>query len=204
MPSPEPGSRGHVLLVEDNVLNQIVAVGILNRLGYSADVAGNGRDALEALERGAYGAVLMDCRLPVMDGYQAAAEIRRREGSARHTPIIAMTASGDPGRPGPLPGRRHGRLHRQARDGGRRRGGAGPLGPGQAARGGGAGAGPQGARLRAAAGAQGAGDRGRPGEPGCSPGWSPPSSPARPPTSPASARPSSAATRPPPATSRTT
>ena len=93
MPSLEPGSRGHVLLVEDNVLNQIVAVGILNRLGYAADVAENGRDAVEALERGAYGAVLMDCRLPVMDGYQATVEIRRREGSSRHTPIIAMTAS---------------------------------------------------------------------------------------------------------------
>jgi len=82
-----------VLLVEDNVLNQVVAVGILTRLGYGADVVGNGRDAVEAVTGGAYGAVLMDCRLPGLDGYQATAEIRRREGANRHIPIIAMTAS---------------------------------------------------------------------------------------------------------------
>jgi two-component system, sensor histidine kinase and response regulator len=82
-----------VLVVEDNVLNQLVAVGILGRLGYDADVVENGRDAVAAVTRGAYGAVLMDCRLPGLDGYQATAEIRRREGGARHTPIIAMTAS---------------------------------------------------------------------------------------------------------------
>jgi CheY-like chemotaxis protein/HPt (histidine-containing phosphotransfer) domain-containing protein len=82
-----------VLLVEDNVLNQIVAVGILTRLGYGADVVDNGRDAVETVAGGAYVAVLMDCRLPGLDGYQATAEIRRREGPSRHTPIIAMTAS---------------------------------------------------------------------------------------------------------------
>jgi len=82
-----------VLLVEDNVLTQVVAVGILTRLGYGADVVDNGRDAVEAVTRGAYGAVLMDCRLPGLDGYQATAEIRRREGANRHIPIIAMTAS---------------------------------------------------------------------------------------------------------------
>jgi two-component system, sensor histidine kinase and response regulator len=75
------------------VLNQIVAVGILTRLGYSADVVDNGRDAVETVAGGAYVAVLMDCRLPGLDGYQATAEIRRREGPSRHTPIIAMTAS---------------------------------------------------------------------------------------------------------------
>jgi two-component system sensor histidine kinase/response regulator len=82
-----------VLLVEDNVLNQIVAVGILTRLGYSADIVDSGLDAVEAVAGGAYVAVLMDCRLPGLDGYQATAEIRRREGPTRHTPIIAMTAS---------------------------------------------------------------------------------------------------------------
>jgi two-component system, sensor histidine kinase and response regulator len=86
MARPEPGSRGRVLLVEDDVLNQIVAVGILDRLGYHADVAENGREAVAAVERGAYRAVLMDCRMPEMDGYQATAEIRRREGTARLSP----------------------------------------------------------------------------------------------------------------------
>jgi two-component system, sensor histidine kinase and response regulator len=83
-----------VLVVEDNVLNQVVAVGILNRLGYDADVVDNGRDAVQAATRGAYGVVLMDCRLPGLDGYQATVEIRRREGGGgRHVPIVAMTAS---------------------------------------------------------------------------------------------------------------
>jgi two-component system, sensor histidine kinase and response regulator len=82
-----------VLVVEDNVLNQVVAVGILDRLGCDADVVDNGRDAVAAATRGAYGVVLMDCRLPGLDGFQATAEIRRREGAGRHVPIVAMTAS---------------------------------------------------------------------------------------------------------------
>jgi CheY-like chemotaxis protein len=93
MPRPRQRTRGRVLVVEDNVLNQVVAVGILNRLGCDADVVDNGRDAVAAAAGGAYGVVLMDCRLPGMDGYQATAEIRRREGAGRHVPIVAMTAS---------------------------------------------------------------------------------------------------------------
>lgn len=96
MPRPRQGGHGRVLLVEDNVLNQVVAVGILGKLGYAVDVVAGGADAVEAAAGGAYGAVLMDCRLPGLDGYQATAEIRRREGAARHTPIIAMTASATP------------------------------------------------------------------------------------------------------------
>ena len=88
----EDGQR-RVLVVEDNEINQAVALAILARLGYPADVAGDGQRAVELVVRGRYGCVLMDCQLPVLDGYQATAEIRRREGPAHRTPIIAMTAT---------------------------------------------------------------------------------------------------------------
>ncbi len=86
------GAGGRVLIVEDNEVNQRVAMALVEQLGYVATVVGDGVAALEALERGPYDAVLMDCQMPRMDGYQATAEIRRREGSG-HIPIIAMTAS---------------------------------------------------------------------------------------------------------------
>jgi CheY-like chemotaxis protein/HPt (histidine-containing phosphotransfer) domain-containing protein len=87
------GTFGRLLIVEDNAINQAVAKGPAARLGYACDVAGNGIEALAALERRHYDAVLMDCQMPDMDGFEATAEIRRREGSAKHVPIIAMTAS---------------------------------------------------------------------------------------------------------------
>jgi len=90
--SPPP-RRGHVLLVEDNEINRTVALGVLAKLGYSADVAGNGLEAVDSAARKIYAAVLMDCQMPEMDGYAATRELRRVEGAARHTPIIAMTAS---------------------------------------------------------------------------------------------------------------
>jgi PAS domain S-box-containing protein len=91
-----PSGRGHVLLVEDNDINQTVALGILANLGYSADVAVNGREAVEMAARQEYQVIFMDCLMPEMDGYQATAEIRRRENDGRHVPIVAMTAGAMP------------------------------------------------------------------------------------------------------------
>jgi two-component system sensor histidine kinase/response regulator len=92
-PAPSPGSRGRVLLVEDNDLNQMVAVGILTGLGYRTDVAGDGAQAVEMAAATSYDAILMDCRMPRMDGFTATARLREREGDGPRTPIIAMTAS---------------------------------------------------------------------------------------------------------------
>jgi CheY-like chemotaxis protein len=82
-----------VLVVEDSQINQIVAVRTLERCGCRADVVGNGRAALEALQRNHYDAVLMDCQMPDVDGYQTTSDLRRlEEGTQLHTPVIAMTA----------------------------------------------------------------------------------------------------------------
>ncbi len=96
-PSPRPSSstsRGHLLLAEDNPVNQKVALYHLERLGYTCDVVNDGKQAVEAALRGSYDAILMDVHMPVMDGFEATAQIRAREAQlGRHIPIIAMTAN---------------------------------------------------------------------------------------------------------------
>jgi CheY-like chemotaxis protein len=82
-----------VLVVEDSPVNRLVAMHVLERCGYRAHVVNDGREALQALSSQRYDAVLMDCQMPDIDGYEATRELRRREdGTGRHTPVIAMTA----------------------------------------------------------------------------------------------------------------
>jgi len=89
------GIRGNILLVEDNLINQEVARGILQIHGYSVTVVNNGREALDAHAQGAFDLILMDCHMPEMDGFEATKEIRGRERSSigKRVPIIALTAN---------------------------------------------------------------------------------------------------------------
>ena len=82
----------HVLLVEDNEINQQVAKEILEGAGLNVSLAGNGQEAIDAIQKNEYDAVLMDVQMPVMDGYTATREIRNLKSEIRNVPIIAMTA----------------------------------------------------------------------------------------------------------------
>lgn len=95
LPSDVP-LRGHVLLVEDNPVNQLVAKKMLEKLGISFELASNGQEAVDRIQAGhEFDLVLMDCQMPVMDGYAATDEIRKREQSDTQTrlPVVAMTAN---------------------------------------------------------------------------------------------------------------
>jgi CheY-like chemotaxis protein len=102
LPNPDAGScwetrtalPARVLIAEDHPANQKLAQRMIEKLGYHADVVGNGREAVDAISRQDYDLVLMDYRMPVMSGLEATVEIRRREkDSGRHLPIIALTAN---------------------------------------------------------------------------------------------------------------
>jgi CheY-like chemotaxis protein len=86
-------SKGTVLVVDDDPMSRRIAQELLARLGYASENATDGVEALSALARCDYCAVLMDCFMPNMDGFHATAALRLREGRTRHTPVIAMTVS---------------------------------------------------------------------------------------------------------------
>jgi signal transduction histidine kinase/CheY-like chemotaxis protein/CHASE2 domain-containing sensor protein len=91
MPSPQEHRR--ILLAEDNLINQKVALRQLAKLGYQVDVANNGREVLEKLEHKHYDLILMDCHMPMLDGYETTSAIRKLPDQRRETVIVALTAS---------------------------------------------------------------------------------------------------------------
>jgi PAS domain S-box-containing protein len=94
-PAARDEMRGNILLVEDNLINQQVALGILQIQGYSVMVVNNGKEALDAHAQNAFDLILMDCHMPEMDGFEATKEIRGREAAAggKRVPIVALTAN---------------------------------------------------------------------------------------------------------------
>ena len=96
-PPLAPPRRGRVLVVEDGDINQVVAEGIVTACGFDVDLADDGQAGLDALAARDYDLVFMDVQMPVLDGFAATRELRRREGDGRRTPVVAMTASATEG-----------------------------------------------------------------------------------------------------------
>jgi len=91
-----PAVSRRALLVEDNIVNQRLAVAILEKLGCQVEVAANGKQAIEVWSRQPFDVIFMDCQMPEMDGFQAAREIRMRSAYGSRVPIIALTAAAMP------------------------------------------------------------------------------------------------------------
>ena len=85
--------KGKILLAEDNIVNQEVALAMLTKLGLETDIANNGREAAELISSNRYDIILMDCQMPVMDGFEATMLIRKQLGNNPRLPIIAVTAN---------------------------------------------------------------------------------------------------------------
>jgi CheY-like chemotaxis protein len=85
--------NSRILLVDDAEINREVGRGLLESLGYQVEVASSGSEAIEAVRHSRYAAIVMDCLMPDMDGYEATRRIRAHEGPGRHTPIVALTAA---------------------------------------------------------------------------------------------------------------
>lgn len=89
----EAASKLKILMAEDNIINQKVALRMLAKLGYSADVVANGLEAVQAMQNIPYDLILMDCQMPEMDGFEATRQIRKNQNEATRVPIIALTAN---------------------------------------------------------------------------------------------------------------
>jgi CheY-like chemotaxis protein len=87
-----PRREARILLVEDNAVNRRVAVAMLGRLGFVAEVASDGAAAIDRWRADSYDLILMDCQMPLLDGYEATERIRLAEPVGRRVPIIALTA----------------------------------------------------------------------------------------------------------------
>ena len=82
-----------ILVVEDNLVNQKIISAMLSKLGYRIHLVQNGEQAVESMKTGCFGLVLMDCQMPVMDGYQATERIRALEKPGKRVPIVALSAN---------------------------------------------------------------------------------------------------------------